>query len=58
MLLTGLGLGIALGFLMQRGRFCVTGAFRDLWVTGNTRWLTAFLIVIAVQSVGVFTLDR
>ena len=57
MLLTGLGLGIALGFAMQRGRFCVTGAFRDLWVTGNTRWLTAFLIVIAVQSVGVFTLD-
>lgn len=57
MLLTGLGLGIALGFAMQRGRFCVTGAFRDLWLTGSTRWLTAFLIVIAVQSVGVFALD-
>ncbi|TFC01381.1 YeeE/YedE family protein [Cryobacterium adonitolivorans] len=57
MLVTGLLIGIALGFVMQRGRFCVTGAFRDLWVTGNTRWLTAFLIVIAVQSVGVFTLD-
>ena len=57
MLLTGLGLGVALGFTMQRGRFCVTGAFRDLWITGSTRWLTAFLIVIAVQSVGVFALD-
>ncbi|HSP74802.1 MAG TPA: YeeE/YedE family protein [Cryobacterium sp.] len=57
MLLTGLGLGVALGFAMQRGRFCVTGAFRDLWITGSTRWLTAFLIVIAVQSVGVFALD-
>ena len=42
---------------MQRGRFCVTGAFRDLWITGNTRWLTAFLIVVAVQSVGVFAMD-
>ena len=57
MLLTGLGLGVALGFTMQRGRFCVTGAFRDLWITGSTRWLTAFLIVVAVQSVGVFALD-
>jgi uncharacterized membrane protein YedE/YeeE len=57
MLLTGLGLGVVLGFAMQRGRFCVTGAFRDLWLTGSTRWLTAFLIVIAVQSVGVFALD-
>ncbi|WEO75853.1 YeeE/YedE family protein [Cryobacterium sp. SO2] len=58
MLVTGLLIGIALGFVMQRGRFCVTGAFRDVWVTGSTRWLTAFLIVIAVQSVGVFTLDE
>jgi len=57
MLLTGLALGIALGFTMQRGRFCVTGAFRDLWITGNTRWLTAFLIVVSVQSVGVFAMD-
>jgi uncharacterized membrane protein YedE/YeeE len=57
MLITGLLIGLALGFVMQRGRFCVTGAFRDLWITGNTRWLTAFLIVIAVQSVGVFALD-
>lgn len=57
MLLTGLGLGIALGFTMQRGRFCVTGAFRDLFIARNTRWFTAFLLVIAVQSVGVFALD-
>ena len=57
MLVSGLLIGLALGFAMQRGRFCVTGAFRDLWITGNTRWLTAFLIVIAVQSVGVFALD-
>jgi len=57
MLLTGLGLGIALGFTMQRGRFCVTGAFRDLWLARSSRWLTAFLIVIATQSIGVFALD-
>ncbi|MBP3036210.1 YeeE/YedE family protein [Arthrobacter sp. zg-ZUI100] len=57
MLISGLFVGIALGFVMQRGRFCVTGAFRDIWVTRNTRWLTAFMVVVAVQSVGVFALD-
>lgn len=53
MLLTGLLLGAALGFAMQRGRFCVTGAFRDVFVARSTRWLTAFLIVIAIQAVGI-----
>ncbi|MCC3274634.1 YeeE/YedE family protein [Arthrobacter sp. zg-Y20] len=57
MLISGLLVGVALGFVMQRGRFCVTGAFRDVWVTRSTRWLTAFLVVVAVQSVGVFALD-
>lgn len=55
--LTGLLLGALLGFVLQRGRFCVTGAFRDVFLTRRTRWLTAFLIVIAVQSVGVFALQ-
>lgn len=57
MLISGLFVGIALGFAMQRGRFCVTGAFRDVWVNRNTRWLSAFLLVVAVQSVGVFALN-
>lgn len=56
MIITGLLLGIVLGFVLQRGRFCVTGAFRDVWTQRKTRWLTAFLIVIAVQSVGFFAL--
>ncbi|OYO00498.1 sulfur transporter [Enemella evansiae] len=57
MSLTGLLLGALLGFVLQRGRFCVTGAFRDVFLARKTRWLTAFLIVIAVQSVGVFALQ-
>lgn len=56
MVITGLLLGTALGFVLQRGRFCVTGAFRDVFISRNTKWLTAFLIVIAVQSVGFFAL--
>ncbi|MDO5535039.1 MAG: YeeE/YedE thiosulfate transporter family protein, partial [Propionibacteriaceae bacterium] len=51
MIFTGLALGIALGFVFQRGRFCVTGAFRDVWLSGSTRWLTAFGLAIAVQAV-------
>ncbi|OMH23261.1 sulfur transporter [Tersicoccus phoenicis] len=57
MLISGLAVGAALGFVMQRGRFCVTGAFRDLWISRNTRWFTAFMVVVAIQSVGVFALD-
>ena len=57
MILTGLALGALLGFAMQRGRFCVTGAFRDVWLAKQSRWLTAFFVTIAVQSVGVFALD-
>lgn len=51
MIITGLVLGIALGFVFQRSRFCVTGAFRDVWLSGSTRWLTAFLLAILVQAV-------
>lgn len=51
MIISGLVLGIVLGFVFQRGRFCVTGAFRDVWLSGSKRWLTAFLLAIAVQAV-------
>lgn len=53
---TGLLVGVALGFVLQRGRFCVTGAFRNVWTARDTRWMTAYLIAIAVLSVGFFTL--
>mgnify|MGYP002654006334 CR=1 FL=1 len=51
-ILTGLIVGAVLGFILQRGRFCITGAFRDVWIAKKTRWLTAFFIVIAVQAAG------
>ena len=52
-ILTGLVVGAVLGFILQRGRFCITGAFRDLWVSRSWRWFTAFLLAIAVQALGV-----
>ena len=53
MLITGLLLGAVLGLVLQRGRFCITGAFRDLWVSRSSRWFTAFLLAIAIQALGV-----
>lgn len=53
MLITGLLVGAVLGLVLQRGRFCITGAFRDLWVSRSSRWFTAFLLAIAIQALGV-----
>ncbi|MDU6338847.1 MAG: YeeE/YedE thiosulfate transporter family protein, partial [Cutibacterium granulosum] len=58
MILTGLAVGIAFGFILQRGRFCVTNAFRNVWVARSGTWITAFLLVIAVQAIGVTALAR
>lgn len=57
MIVTGLVVGLLLGFVLQRGRFCVTGAFRDLTLTGNTRWFSALIVVIAVHAIGLALLS-
>ncbi len=56
MLITGLLCGALLGFVMQRGRFCLTGGFRDMYLTKDNRMFYALLIAITVQSIGVFAL--
>ncbi|HWL13043.1 MAG TPA: YeeE/YedE family protein, partial [Ureibacillus sp.] len=56
MIITGLLCGALLGFVMQRGRFCLTGGFRDMYIAKNNRMFYALLIAIAIQSVGVFLL--
>ncbi|MGM7634858.1 YeeE/YedE thiosulfate transporter family protein [Bacillus sp. Hm123] len=56
LILTGLLCGGLLGFVMQRGRFCVTGAFRDMYVTKDHRMFVAFLVAISMQSIGVYLL--
>ena len=57
MLLTGLLCGILLGFVMQRGRFCITGAFRDMYVTKITN-VCCPSIGDTVQSIGFFLLKE
>ncbi|WP_339320991.1 YeeE/YedE family protein [Paenibacillus sp. FSL W8-0194] len=56
MMLTGLLCGALLGFVMQRGRFCLTGGFRDMYLTKDNRMFYALLIAISIQSIGVFAL--
>ncbi|AGF73143.1 YeeE/YedE thiosulfate transporter family protein [Corynebacterium halotolerans] len=56
MILTGLALGAVLGIVMQRGRFCVTGMLRDIFLQRTWRSFVALLIVIAVHAVGLAAL--
>ena len=56
MVITGLFVGILLGFVLQRGRFCLTGGFRDMLVAKINRLFYALLIAILIQSIGVYTL--
>lgn len=48
-------LGLALGFVLQRSRFCFAGAFRDLFLTHDGRVMRALLLGLIVATMG-FTL--
>lgn len=56
MIITGLVVGIALGAVMQRGRFCVTGMLRDIFLSKSFRGIVALLLVIAVHAIGLAAL--
>ena len=46
------GFGVALGFTLQRSRFCFTASLRDPVLTGSTSLTKAVVIAIATSSVG------
>lgn len=56
-MLSGLFIGIAFGFLLQRSQFCFVSGFRNLYFQKNTRFLTALLIAVSIQSIGFFALS-
>lgn len=56
MILTGLLVGLLLGIVFQRGRFCVTGMLRDIFLQRSWRTATALLVVISVHAVGLAAL--
>lgn len=51
---SGLLIGFALGFVMQRGRFCMAGGFRDIYMEKDYRMFIALMIAITIQSIGLF----
>ncbi len=44
--------GLAVGFVLQRSRFCFTAAFRDLFLLGDGRMLRGVLAGLGVATVG------
>lgn len=56
MLTSALVVGGLLGAVMQRGRFCVTGMLRDVFLQKQGRGLVALFIVIAVHGIGLAAL--
>lgn len=53
MVVLGLMVGLAFGYALQRGRFCMNSTFRDILVAGDLTLLRAYLLALLVQMVGV-----
>ncbi len=49
-------MGLAFGFLLQRGQFCFACGFRELFQKRDPRFMLALLLAVAIQSVGFFGL--
>ena len=54
--LTGLVLGIGFGFVLQRGRFCMNSAFRDIIIGKDYTLFKSLGVAILVQLIGFATL--
>jgi uncharacterized protein len=46
MIVFGIICGLLLGFVLQRGRFCVVGAYRDLILAKDGRMFLATFVVM------------
>ncbi|MDN5326747.1 MAG: uncharacterized protein PWP41_1443 [Moorella sp. (in: firmicutes)] len=44
--------GLALGYILQRSRFCFVACFRDPFITGNTSLSRAVVLALAVATAG------
>lgn len=55
-MLSGLLIGSLFGFFLQRGQFCFVSGFRHLFWQKDFSFLSALLLAITLQSIGIFTL--
>lgn len=56
-LVTGLLVGLAFGFVLQRGRFCVNTAFRDIIFINDLTMFRAYLLALIVAILGANLLE-
>lgn len=47
-------IGLGLGYALQRSRFCFTAAYRDPTLTGETKVTRAFILALALSTIGFF----
>jgi len=52
----GLAVGLPFGYALQRGRFCLNSAFRDVVLARDFTLLRAWLLALLVQMVGVYAM--
>ena len=55
--LTGLFVGIAFGFVLQRGRFCMNSAFRDVVTMKDFTLLKSVAAALLVMTIGFAVMD-
>lgn len=58
LIFTGIPVGLAFGFALSRGRFCMNSAFRDIIVLKDYALLKAVGVAIIVSMVGFAIMDR
>jgi uncharacterized membrane protein YedE/YeeE len=51
-ILTGLAIGLVFGFVLQRGRFCMNSAFRDIIFINDLSLFRAYLLSVVVAIIG------
>ena len=49
-LILGLGVGLLFGFVVQRGRFCMYTAFRDILLIKDLTLFKAYLLALVIQA--------
>nr|NIO10593.1 YeeE/YedE family protein [Deltaproteobacteria bacterium] len=50
-LVLGLGIGVIFGFALQRGRFCMYTAFRDIFLIRDLTLFKAYVLAVLIQMV-------
>lgn len=53
MLILGFPVGLAFGYVLQRGRFCMNSALRDIGLNKDLTLFRAYVLALLVQMVAV-----